>query len=366
MHRSYVGAASRGLLVAALAMGSVVVLPRVSAAQGRVVFKPAMEKIVESACNELGNRRKVQAARFTGPGSLGGCEPVQTAAPHGAWRWQVVTVCLLDGAEYSFMSTAGKGIRYQLPSVIENDGNTLTYTFLTQAYDDDDVPFVHALMAKRTDELRKRFDDVKVDTGRVNGAFAIVAKHRYDQKVKDGAVADRIIYFGSEAAFIACDVHEGVARHNREFWKASRGTKLSKLTMRQFELLNPILQEDNYRVQGETNYWRLRYDDYTVGLMNSDSVLTLGVNVAYPVMADTFVGRRADNAVKEFVAKHAFKDFTMTHYWDTKAQTVWILASKPYSALTGRDVMDRVKDFYEGYAKDNGKDLKKTVERAAK
>jgi hypothetical protein len=320
-----------------------------------------MENVVTEVCGGVGARLREQNEKGANVSLKPDCVSVKTEAPQGAWRVGIPAVCK---GEAGFLAVGNRipMMSFVNPAIIENFGNSVRWVFLTQKVSEQERPYVEKELEDRKKSLAGEFRDVQVEVTPLNGAYAVVAVIPVAGRLDRDAVLKRLNFFASQGYFTACDVFTGHEKARMDNWKRLKGTKLTRLSNDEVVLLNPVLQEDDYSVKGSEGYWRMQWDEYHVGIINSDTMVTLGVSVAYPKPGSDAKVFRTDTLMREWIQKNRFKSAAMSHSWDGKAGRLWVLASIPYPAMTGSEFMDTVKDFYKDWAKDKQKPIRRLLD----
>jgi hypothetical protein len=349
------------ILVVTLAVFGALTTRTTASAQGAT--RAEMQRLVAAVCATTNAKLSQQGNRGMGGTRAVTCVPEQSQAPQGAWRIQVPAVC--QGEAY-YLGTGGTRpvMSFRNPAIIESFGSTVRYTFATQQYSAQEAPFVLKELDGRDRSLAKEFKDVQVQFMPYNGAHVLVATIPVGNRLDGDDLVKKLNWYVSQGYFIACDVYTGHERARMANWDRLKNTQLARVTNDEFVLLNPVLQEGNYLVTGNSNYWRMRWDDYSVGLVNRDTSATLGLLVALPSNANTAKMAAADSAVARWARSNMFKGMTMLPQYDAGSSRYWLQTELPYRTLTGRQLMDTVKDFYSDYAKDKQKKLREILEES--
>ncbi|PIU17588.1 MAG: hypothetical protein COT19_00045 [Gallionellales bacterium CG08_land_8_20_14_0_20_59_87] len=279
------------------------------------------------------------------------------SARQGAWRMNLASVCDIEASWYAVGSTRPV-MSYKAPFLVENYGDRMTFTFLSQAVTDEAVPEVEKQIKGRREEMTKEYKDTQVQLIRANGAYAIIAQTDFSKGMDSDDVADRIVWLTGHAQFLMCDITNGQELYRMGMWDRLKGAKLTALNKAEFYTLNPILHEGYKEVDGDgkEGNWGAFYDPHKIWAENYGDKMVLWIAVPHKEADSGETKDKAMAALEKWAGKNKFEDAeSMQLLWNNK--WVWIGAHYPYKGLTGKEVMNLVKDFVNDYARDAAEDV---------
>lgn len=321
-------------------------------------------KAIGQACGERWKRNGGNESRTPTPQV---CDPrtsqVQAqSAREGAWRLNLATICNIEASWYA-AGNLRPMMSYKAPAVVENYGDHMTFTFLSQAVLDEEVPLVEKEIKDRREEMSKEYKDTQVQLIRANGTYAIMAQTDFAKGMDNDDIADRIVWLTGHAQFLMCDITNGQEKTRMALWDRLKGEKLVSLNKTEFYTLNPILHEGYGEVDGngKNGNWGTVYKQYRIWVENYGDKMVLWVAVPHKNTDSDAVKAKALAALEKWVGKNKFEDAEqMQTLWIDK--WVWVGAHYPYKGLTGKEVMNLVKDFEKEYAPETADDLRDELE----
>jgi len=286
------------------------------------------------------------------------------SARQGAWRMNLASVCDIEASWYAVGSTRPV-MSYKAPFLVENYGDRMTFTFLSQAVTDEAVPEVEKQIKGRREEMTKEYKDTQVQLIRANGAYAIIAQTDFSKGMDSDDVADRIVWLTGHAQFLMCDITNGQELYRMAMWDRLKGADLTYLNKAEFYTLNQTLHKgyDEVEGDGKEGNWGVSFGggSYKVWMENFGDKMILWVAAPHKKTDSEEVRKKATATVEKWVSRNKFEDATeMRVLWNDK--WVWIGANYPYTGLTGKKVMNLVKDFENDYAPETADDLKDKLE----
>ena len=316
-------------------------------------------KALGSACSE---RWKRNGGNEGGKVSPQVCDPKSSqvqaqSAREGAWRLNLYSLCNIEASWYA---TGGSRpmMSYKAPAVVENYGDHMTFTFLSQAVTDAEVPEVEKQIKDRREEMSKEYKDTQVQVTRTNGGYAITAQTDFTRGLDSDEVADRIVWLTGHAQFLMCDITNGQELYRMSEWDRLKSAKLTRLNKAEFYTLNQILHEGYKEVDGDgkEGNWGAFYDPHKIWAENHGEKMVLWIAVPHKKTGSDAVKDKAMAALEKWAGKNKFEDAeSMQVLWND--EWVWIGAHYPYNGLTGKEVMNLVKDFVNDYARDAAEDV---------
>lgn len=324
-------------------------------------FSPALG----SACHE----RWEMQNKGPGPKTPQVCVPADNqvqsnTAKEGAWRLTLTTLCSVESSWYAVGSTRPM-MSYKAPAVVENYGDHMTFTFLSQAVTDEEVAEVEKQIKDRREEMAKEYKDTHVQLTRANGGYAITAQTDFAKGMDKSEVTDRIVWLTGQAQFLMCDITNGQELYRMAMWDRLKGADLTYLSKAEFYTLNQTLHEGYKEVKGDgkEGNWGVSFGggSYKVWMENFGDKMILWVAVPHKETDSEDVQAKATAAIEKWASKNKFEDAAeMRVLWND--EWVWIGADYPYKGLTGKKVMNLAKDFENEYAPETADDLKDELE----
>jgi len=286
------------------------------------------------------------------------------SAKQGAWRMNLASVCDIEASWYAVGSTRPV-MSYKAPFLVENYGDRMTFSFLSQAVTDEEMPLVEKEIKDRREEMAKEYKDTQVQLTRANGGYAIVAQTDFSGGLDSYDVAKRIVWLSNHAQFLMCDITNGQEKTRMAMWDRLKNEKLTSLNKAEFYTLNQILHEGYGEVDGDgkEGNWGASFGggSYKIWAENYGDKMVLWVAVPHKQASSDEVKDKALAALEKWANKNKFEDAeSMQALWNDK--WVWIGVHYPYKGLTGKEVMNLVKDFINDYARDAAKDVADELE----
>ncbi|MGE4531188.1 MAG: hypothetical protein AB7C98_07690 [Acidithiobacillus sp.] len=323
-------------------------------------------KPLGGACHE---RWKFNGGGDTGPKPPLVCDPADSQIPaktakEGAWKLTLTTLCSIESSWYAVGSTRPM-MSYKSPAVVENYGDHMTYTFVSQAVTEEEVPEVEKQIQDLRDKVTKEYKDTQVNIVRANGAYMLVAKTDFSKGLSRDDIKDRLFWVTGESLSLLCDITNGQELYRMGMWDRLKGADLTYLNKAEFYTLNQTLHEGYKEVEGDgkEGNWGVSFGggSYKVWMENFGDKMILWVAVPHKATDSEDVQQKATAAVEKWVSKNKFEDAAeMRVLWND--EWVWIGADYPYKGLTGKKVMNLAQDFEKEYAPETADDLKDELE----
>lgn len=321
-------------------------------------------KPLGSACHE---QWKFSSSGNTGPKPPQVCDPATSqiqakTATEGAWKLTLTTICNIEASWYAVGSTRPM-MSYKAPAIVENYGDHMTFTFLSQSVIDEEIPEIEKQIKDRREEMAKEYKDTQVQLTRVNGAYALTAQTSFSSGLDGDDIKDRLFWLTGQAMFLMCDITNGQELTRMAMWDRLKGANLTYLNKAEFYTLNQILHEGYKEVDGDgkEGNWGAFYDPYKVWVENFGDKMTLWVAVPHKETDSEDLQNKATAAIEKWAGKNKYEDATeMRVLWNDK--WMWIGADYPYKGLTGKKVMNLVTDFINDYAQDAAEDIADELE----
>ncbi len=297
------------------------------------------------------------------------CDPVSSqysakSAQEGAWRLTISTLCTIESSWYA-VGNSRPMMSYKAPAAIENFGDHMTFSFLSQKVTDAEVTEVEKQLKERRDDMAKEYKDTQVQLTRLNGAYALTAQTDFSKGLSRGEVEDRIVWLTGQAQFLMCDITNGQEKYRMAEWDRLKGADLTHLSKAEFYTLNQTLHEGYKEVDGDgkEGNWSVSFGggSYKIFMENWGDKMVLWLAVPHKETSTGPVSDKAWEVVNKWAQKNVFEDAHETKVlWDTN--WVWIGSDYPYKGLTGKKVMNLVKDYENEYAPESTDDVRDELE----